>query len=387
MQQLPFIYSNKPEWRLSRHLAFWLLWFLFQLLLYSFSPSPVLQQQPFLHRLIITSPETLIYMIPSLFLAYMLMYIVIPKLVLPGKYVFATLSALVIVFLTAALSAGLSMTVIDFLRHRNADKISTVVAREQHPAFYIQFGVAMLAGLRGSITVGGVAAAIKLMKCFYERQQAALILEREKANAELQMLKAQLHPHFLFNTLNNIYSFTQDVSEKASGMIMGLSQLLRYILYDCNKPLVPLDKEFKMISDYMALETIRYDQGLDISVQLPNNTNHSIAPLMLLPFIENAFKHGVSQMTEAPWLSLAITVSDDKLAMKLINGKPIGNLNNRPGIGIVNVRKRLEILYADQHELTINDEEEMYIVNLSLTLTHVDPGLVKPVYNEVNQEI
>lgn len=387
MQQLPFIYSNKPEWRLSRHLVFWLLWFLFQLLLYSFSPSPVLKQQPFLHRLIITSPETLIYMIPSLFLAYTLMYIVIPKLVLPGKYVFATLSALVIVFLTAALSAGLSMTVVDLLRHRNADKISPVVAREPHPAFYIQFGVAMLAGLRGSITVGGVAAAIKLMKCFYERQQAALILEREKASAELQMLKAQLHPHFLFNTLNNIYSFTQDVSEKASGMIMGLSQLLRYILYDCSKPLVPLDKELKMISDYMALETIRYDDGLDISVQLPKNTKYTIAPLMLLPFIENAFKHGVSQMTEAPWLSLAITVSDDKLVMKLINSKPIGNLNNKPGIGIVNVRKRLEILYPEQHELTINDEEEMYIVNLSLKLTRVDPGLVKPIYNEVNQEI
>jgi hypothetical protein len=379
MQQLPFIYSNKTKWRLSRHLVFWLLWFLFQLLLYSFSPSPVLQQQPFLHRVIITSPETLIYMIPSLFLAYTLMYIVIPQLVLPGKYAFAILSAVVIVFLTAALSAGLSMTVIDLLRHRNADKISPVVASEPHPAFYIQFGVAMLAGLRGSITVGGVAAAIKLMKCFYERQQAALVLEREKASAELQMLKAQLHPHFLFNTLNNIYSFTQDVSEKASSMIMGLSQLLRYILYDCSKPLVPLDKELKMISDYMALETIRYDAGLDISVQLPNNTNYMIAPLMLLPFIENAFKHGTSQMTDAPWLSLAIIVSDDTLAMKLINGKPIGDLNHRPGIGIVNVRKRLEILYPDQHELTINDEEEMYIVNLSIKLTSTNPGLIKPV--------
>lgn len=381
MQQFPFMYSNKSEWRLSRHLIFWLLWFMFQLLLYSFSPSPALQQQPFLHRLIITSPETLIYMIPSLFLAYALMYFVIPKLVLPGRYVFAILSAIVIVFLTAALSAGLSMTIIDLFRHQNADKLSSLVASEQHPAFYIQFGVAMLAGLRGSITVGGVAAAIKLMKFFYERQQAAIILEKEKASAELQILKAQLHPHFLFNTLNNIYSFTQDVSEKASAMIMELSQLLRYILYECNKPLVPLDKELKMISDYLALETIRYDNGLDISVQLPKVTSHMIAPLMLLPFIENAFKHGASQMAEAPWISLAITVIDDKLEMKLINGKPIVNLNKNEGIGIVNVRKRLEILYPDRHMLTINDEEEMYIVNLSLELLSMNPGLIKPVYD------
>lgn len=375
MQQLPFIYSNKPKWRLSRHLVFWLFWFVFQLLLYSFSPSPALQQQPFLHRLIITSPETLIYMIPSFFLAYTLMYIVIPKLVLPGKYALATLSAVIIVLLTAALSAGLSMTVIDFLRHRNADKISPLVASEQHPAFYVQFGVAMLAGLRGSITVGGVAAAIKLMKCFYERQQAALTLEKEKANAELQMLKAQLHPHFLFNTLNNIYSFTQEVSEKASGMIMGLSQLLRYILYDCNKPLVPLDQELKMIKDYFALESARYDDSLDISVQIPVSTHHLIAPLMLLPFVENAFKHGASQVTEHPWINLTVLLNNNELLMKLINGKPVKTEESASGIGIINVRKRLDLVYPGKHELVINDEEEIYIVNLSIMLETGPPDL------------
>jgi hypothetical protein len=158
MQQLPFIYSNELRWRLLRHFSFWLLWFLFQLLLYSFSPSPALQKQPFLHRLIITSPEASMYMVPSL-LAYTLMYLVIPKLVLPGKYAWATISAVIMVFLTATLSAALSLTVIDYIRHCNADKISPLVASKIHPAFYVQFGVAMLAGLRGSITVGGVAAA------------------------------------------------------------------------------------------------------------------------------------------------------------------------------------------------------------------------------------
>jgi LytS/YehU family sensor histidine kinase len=307
------------------------------------------------------------YLIPSIFLAYTLMYLVIPKLVLPGRYAWATLGAVVLVFLTAALSAALSMTVIDHLRHLNADRISAVVARDPHPAFYVQFGVAMLAGLRGSITVGGVAAAIKLMKCFYERQQAALLLEKEKANAELQMLKAQLHPHFLFNTLNNIYSFTQEVSEKASGMIMGLSQLLRYILYDCSKPLVPVDKEMKMIRDYIELESTRYDDSLDLSLQLPKEDGHLIAPLMLLPFIENAFKHGASQMTEHPWISLHITIQTNFLSMKLINGKP-ETVNTTPGIGIENVRKRLQLLYPDQHKLNITNEEEMYIVNLELDL-------------------
>ncbi|GAB3690629.1 histidine kinase [Spirosoma flavus] len=383
MEQLPFIYSKTTAWRLGRHLTFWLLWFLFQLLLYSFSPSPALQRQPFGHRLLITLPETLIYLIPSLFLAYSLMYLVIPRLVIPGKYVLATLCAVVLVLLTAALSATLSMTIIDQLRHQLADRLSPVVASELHPAFSVQFGVAMLAGLRGSITVGGVAAAIHLLKCFQEKQQRALQLEKEKANAELQMLKAQLHPHFLFNTLNTIYSLTQDVSQKASGMILGLSHLLRYILYECSQPLVPLQKELTMISDYLQLEKARYDHGLDMVVQLPKTTHHLIAPLLLLPFLENAFKHGASRMIENPWISLTVTLHDDTLAMKLINGKPAGHKLGLPGIGIANVRKRLELNYPNQHELAIHDEEEMYIVNLSLTLTHAYPESIKSVYNGV----
>ncbi len=383
MPQLSFIYSNAPRWRLMRHLSFWLLWFLFQVLLYSASPSPALQQQSFWQRLMITWPDTLVYMLPSLFLSYMLMYLVIPKLVLPGRYFMATLSTIVLIALTAAISALLSVTVIGELRHRYAGSIYRDVAKLGDPPFYYKFGVAMLAGLRGSITVGGVAAAIKLMKCFYEEQQAALQLEKEKVNAELQMLKAQLHPHFLFNTLNNIYSFTQDVSDKASTMIMGLSQLLRYMLYECNKPLVPLDKELKMIRDYLALETARYDQGLETTLQMPKgSTNLLIAPLMLLPFIENAFKHGASQMTEHPWISLTLDIKDRELSMKLINGKPAGTGSAKPGIGIANVHKRLELLYPDAHELQINDEDEMYIVNLKLELMPMNIIAVKELNDE-----
>lgn len=371
MQTLPFLYSNEPVWRTLRHLCFWLAWFAFQLLLYSFSPSPVLQQQPFLQRLIITLPETLIFMIPGAFLAYTLMYFVIPKLVLPGKYLLATIGIIGLILLTACMSAILSMTVVDYLRHQHADNISEIIAGERHPPLFVQFGLAMLAGLRGSVTVGGIAAAIKLMKCFNEEKEAALVLEKEKVHAELQLLKAQLHPHFLFNTLNNIYSFTQEVSEKASGMILGLSQLLRYILYECNKPFVPLEKELKLIRDYLALETIRYEQHLEIAVQFPPAGSAVIAPLLLLPFVENAFKHGASQMTENPWISLDVELHKQEFRMRLINGKPSVQNKTTPGIGILNVRKRLELIYPDRHELLIDEQEEMYIVNLRIHLDTV----------------
>ena len=378
MYQLPFIYSNQTRWRVLRHCSFWLLWFVFQLFLYTFSPSPVLQKQPFWNRVMITLPDTVIYMLPSFFLAYMLMYIVIPKLILPGRYLMAAVCTIVLIMLTGVMSAMLSVTIIDQIRQFYAASISPTIAGEPHPPLYVQLGVAMLAGLRGNITVGGLAAAIKLMKCFYEKQQSALLLEKEKAAAELQMLKAQLHPHFLFNTLNNIYSFTQTVSDKASGMIMGLSQLLRYMLYECNKPLVPLDKELKMIGDYLNLEKMRYGDDLDLALQIPKQrTNLLIAPLLLLPFIENAFKHGASQMTEQPWISLTLAVSDQNLSMKLVNGKPAEAASQVPGIGIENVRKRLELLYPSTHSLLIVEEEEMYVVDL-------DVKLVAPLRPELN---
>ncbi|MDN3550237.1 sensor histidine kinase [Mucilaginibacter aquaedulcis] len=387
MPQLSFIYATETRWRMIRHLVFWSLWFLFQVLLYSASPSPGLQKQSFWQRLMITWPDTLIYLIPSIFLAYMLMYLVIPKLVLPGKYLMATLSTLILIVLTATLSALLAVTVIEALRHIYAGSIYRDVVKSTGPPFYFKFGVAMLAGLRGSITVG-MAAAIKLMKCFFEERQAALLLEKEKVNAELQVLKAQLHPHFLFNTLNNIYSFTQDVSDEASGMIMGLSQLLRYMLYECNKPLVSLDRELVMIHQYLALETARYDNGLDIALQIPTrHTNQLVAPLMLLPFIENAFKHGASQMAEQPWINLDLTIKDQYLSMKLINGKPPGPSNGIPGIGIANVRKRLELLYPGAHELQIREEDEMYIVNLKLKLAPDNVIAVKELNNEPAKKV
>ncbi|MBS1660726.1 MAG: histidine kinase [Bacteroidetes bacterium] len=233
----------------------------------------------------------------------------------------------------------------------------------------------MMAGLRGGLTIGGFAAAIKLMKCFYERQQAALTFEKEKVNAELQMLKAQLHPHFLFNTLNNIYSLTQETSAKASSMIMGLSAILRYILYDCNKPSVPLKKELDMIREYLHLEALRYDQSLDLSITLPTDTKASIAPLLLLPFVENAFKHGASTMIDRPWISLNVELTGNTLSLQLVNGKSprtatSATIPDAPssGIGIANVRKRLELLYPQRHILQINEEEEIFYVNLKIDL-------------------
>jgi LytS/YehU family sensor histidine kinase len=227
-----------------------------------------------------------------------------------------------------------------------------------------------MAGLRGAITIGGIAASIKLMKHWYVKEQRNLQLQKENAEVQLQLLKAQIHPHFLFNTLNNIYSHTQNTAPVASQLVMGLSDMLRFMLYECIQPQVPLSKELKMIQDYITLEQIRYDDQLDVHIDLPvNYDNLGIAPLLMLPLVENCFKHGTSHMLEQPWLSLQVTLEKSRMQLKLMNGKAneIAK-NNHKGIGILNVRKRLALLYPGKHELSITDEEEVFIVNLWLQL-------------------
>lgn len=365
---LPFVFSNERRWRWIRHLSFWASWLLFQLFLYSFTPSPLLIGQSFWMRLYLTLPEAVLFLFPQAFLAYALMYFVIPRLVIPAKYIRAMTASLLLILLTAVFAAIMSVTVIDQVRYVMSHSVSPIVARNPHTPEKIAIGVAMLAGLRGAVTVGGIAAAIKLMKCFYEKQQSALLLEKEKINAELQMLKAQLHPHFLFNTLNNIYSLTQDGSDRASGMIVRLSAILRYILYEANRSMVPLEKELQLLNDYVQLETLRYDQSLDLSIRMPKNTTHIIAPLLLLPFIENAFKHGASGMLERPWVNLTIELNDHTLSMKVVNGRDEQSRSPEGGIGITNVRKRLELLYPQKHTLLIEKEAELFFVNLRIEL-------------------
>jgi LytS/YehU family sensor histidine kinase len=286
------------------------------------------------------------------------MYWVIPRLIIPGRYVLAAGAVILVLMATAAFSAFLSLTVIEYLRKGYYPK-----------PVYVQLFMSMIAGLRGGITIGGLAAAIKLMKHYYEKQQLASQLEQQNMLAELQTLKSQLHPHFLFNTLNNIYSHAQETAPIAADMLLGLSGLLRYILYTGNAPLVPLADEIKMIQAYIDLEKKRYGEELELSIHLPANTeNLMIAPLIMLPFVENCFKHGTSSVLENPWINLNIVLKDQEMQLKLVNGKA-GKMNDQEGgIGIENVRRRLALIYPEKHKLAILEEDEVYIVNLGIKL-------------------
>lgn len=362
MERYPFIFSDNRKDRLQRHLVFWGMWWIFQSLLYSFSAGVL--NVTYLERLPISTLEALVYLVPHMVLAYSLMYLVVPQLLLKGRYLKTVAAVIGLFLLTGVISSCISVFLLSKLR-------ILVFGMRYQPEHLneVHFFLGLLAGLRGGITIGGIAAAIKLMKYWYTKEQRILQLQKENLSSQLQLLKAQVHPHFLFNTLNNIYANTQLTSPAAARMIAGLSDLLRYMLYEGNQALVPLHRELQMMEQYILLEKSRYGHELDVHIDLPpGETNHLIAPLLLLPFVENCFKHGTSTVLDQPWMSLSVTIEKDWLKMKLLNGKMDEAPSPKTGIGLHNAGQRLQLLYPGRHELVINNEAEVFIVNLKLQL-------------------
>ena len=377
MQKYPFIFSDAWKYRIQRHAAFWIFWWLFQGFLYSF--LAINSAAGYFKRLPISMVESFFFMFNHMFLAYSLMYFVIPRFLLKQKYWQTAAWTFVFFLLTAGMSTLVGRMVVDQLR---ASLIEDPQVLRSFRKSTLSFHLSLLAGLRGGITIGGIAAAIKLMKYWYVKEQRNLQLQKENAESQLQLLKAQVHPHFLFNTLNNIYSYTQNTSPVASRLITRLSDLLRFILYETNQPLVPLSKELQMIQDYIDLEKIRYGNKLDLHISLPDKTNDLyIAPLLLLPLIENCFKHGTSNVLEQPWISLQINLQGRQMHIKLLNGKVNEPKNEgQPlGIGIQNVEKRLNLLYPDKHDFFITNDEEVFIVNLKIELEQKKEMIIKPI--------
>jgi len=221
-----------------------------------------------------------------------------------------------------------------------------------------------------SIKIIAAALAIKLGKHWWFKQKEKERLDNEKIEAELQLLKAQIHPGFLFNTLNNIYSFAREGSPRAPEMLLGLSDILSYMLYECNDKEVPLDKEIKMLRDYLALEKIRYGNKLEMNFQVKGDISScKIAPLLLLHFIENSFSQCSSPLIEQPWINLELEIQNRVLHMKLMNGKPAEASRELDEEDYISqAQKRMQLLYPGRYDLKIIEEPEIMMVNLEIEL-------------------
>ena len=229
--------------------------------------------------------------------------------------------------------------------------------------------------------VSGIALSVRMLMYWYEQREQTLEAEQQRTAAELQLLKAQLHPHFLFNTLNNLYSHTLDASPKSPEIVLKLSELLRSMIYDSNSPRIPLHREIALLRNYITLEQIRYGDRLDISVTVTGDTGkYQIAPFLLLPFLENAFKHGTGKQLGICWITMDIEVDGAVLYFKLVNSAdPVTGEEpaKTGGVGLTNVRRRLELLYTDKYRFRTARLEEAFVVDLEMTLEKTEEKYAK----------
>ncbi|WP_373495472.1 sensor histidine kinase [Aquiflexum sp.] len=198
-----------------------------------------------------------------------------------------------------------------------------------------------------------VVALIKVLKHWYEQDRKHQNLQKEKVEAELKFLKSQINPHFLFNTLNSLYALTLKKSAQASEVVLKISQLLNYLLYESNKKMVPLEKEIALIETYISLEKIRIGDRLNLTYRVQGDpTSLNVPPLLILPLIENSFKHGANNVLEEVWVDIEITIKDSSLYLKVQNSKDpltLTEAETHGGIGLQNLKRRLELIYGEKN--------------------------------------
>ncbi len=324
------------------HLAFWILIILYFAWGFGLDLNPM------------KSILNAMFFLPGhMIMVYSLLYFLVPKFLLNRKYWQFFLGLIIVVALCALYTVVAQLSV-------NSDP------RLQGANFSVGRNILPF------IHVGGIAASIKLLKYWYEQKRQTLEAEQQRAVAELKLLKAQLHPHFLFNTLNNLYSHTLEFSPKSPEIVLKLSDLLRFMIYESNSPKIALAEEVELMQNYISLEKLRYGDRLDLSLSITGDIEkYQIAPLLLLPFLENAFKHGTSKQIDQCWISFNLAVEDSWMHFKLINSidpSEEEHLTFPGGLGLENVMRRLEILYKGKYKLDTQKLKEVYVVDLEIQL-------------------
>lgn len=242
-------------------------------------------------------------------------------------------------------------------------------------------------GLPPLLTQGGIVSSLFLIlllgmnigvKLYFKSdrdRKQMLVLERENIESQLEYLKYQINPHFFMNTLNNIHALVDIDPEKAKTSIVNLSKLMRYMLYEGNHPMVPLGRDIDFLRNFLKLMQLRFTDHVSISVNIPDELPDSlIAPMLLITFVENAFKHGVSYQQRS-FVDISLSTEDQRLLFSCRNSKkqtptqPTDERINEGGMGLTNVKKRLDLLYGRNYTLDIKDEAETYNVELNIPLT------------------
>lgn len=293
-------------------------------------------------------------------LVYIHLYVFVPNFLNKKKYLLH--------FLTTFLLIGLySFTNYSFLKSIPADFISTemkTVLKTLKPNYDL---------LEGFIVVV-LTYALKYMLVAFITENELLKLQKEKLNLELKALKAQINPHFFFNTLNNLYSLTLKNSGQSSEVVLKLSDMMRYVLYECNEDQVSLKKEIGFIKNYLELERLRFNESYSIDFVVNGDPGKKmIAPMLLVEFIENSFKHGLNRHFSSGWVKVEITIEDTTFHFICTNSRGAQDEEDEKekknsGIGLINIQKRLALMYPNQYTLNIEDTPSLFRVHLQMEL-------------------
>jgi sensor histidine kinase YesM len=348
--------DRKKYLRIFYHLLFWAVAYLFFVVFYGRANRDYSVTIIFASMLFPLSIAT----------TYFANYYLIPRFLFTKKYKKFALFSFYTLVVSVWLELLISLAIFVFIGNYQMVKID--------PASFD--AVLLFVGLYFIIIV---ATAIMLVRRSFQIQKKNKELDKRKfevelklKEAELKLLKAQIHPHFLFNTLNNLYGLTLEKSDDAPKLVLRLSEILDYILYRCNEKRVPLADELNNLKNYIEVEKIRYSKKLKLEFNFPENTgDFTIAPLILLPFVENAFKHGVSKSAGTARVKIETTIDRNKLQFDIENSKNQvvkTDENYEKGIGLKNVKKRLNLMYPKKHTLLIDTKPETFSVNLTLQL-------------------
>ncbi len=335
-----FIYHK--QFRLLQHMLFWAV--SFYILLQFFASSNKLLKVDIIY--------TIVFHVTLAIPVYLNLYLLIPTFLNRDKYL--TYSGLLLLLLGAGTALNLAMFeyLIDFI----------------FPGYYFISYYEFWDILKFFVVYIGITSLFKLSKAWFRLTGT----ENEKLVFELKVLKSQINPHFLFNSLTGIYALARKKSGRAPDTILKLAEMMRYMLYDAENEWVPLEQELSFIRNYFELQQLRTNAGADIKVNISGNGDDlKIAPLLFTPLIENSFKHGLMGDAESAFVHLNIQVTDKELTLSLSNnkGKSDNIERNMPGgIGIDNVKKRLVLIYANRHSFEIDEKENTFKAILKIRL-------------------
>ncbi|MEL6656008.1 MAG: sensor histidine kinase [Bacteroidota bacterium] len=346
------VYTTWTTQRLSRHVLYWLGWTTFYASINSGYHDEGFQTWFMVEAAIL--PAKLLYV-------YTVIYLLLPFFLLRKRYAWFFVSAVI----AAGLGAALIFVVdVSFIQPH-------ILGRHLYGYFIHTKIVYKILDL---IYISSFPVLIKLWQRQLQQEKKAQALSMEKLGAELELLRNQLQPHFLFNTLNNLYGMVLSQHPQAAEVVMRLSDMMSYMLYECNSEQIELEKEITQLKNYIELEKIRYGNRLEVSFEVGGQlSGEMIAPLLFIAFWENAFKHGPAQMEQPSWITGSLWIENGQLDFRLENSipeqsaAPATSPNTRSGIGLNNVKKRLELLYPGRYKLN-NKIDETYFVRLSINL-------------------